>query len=84
MSRAWPLALLVAGLAVLARLAARPQARPAPGNLLPKGEAGRAWQSAVVAGVADAAELLDRLQASGSRQREFHLLGESTFEVRWR
>jgi hypothetical protein len=42
------------------------------------------WRSASVSSVSDASELLDRLEACGFREREFGVLGESSFEVRWR
>jgi hypothetical protein len=44
----------------------------------------RGWRSAVVASVGDASDLLDQLEACGVREREFGVLGESKFEVRWR
>jgi hypothetical protein len=45
---------------------------------------GADWHSAIVPELRAAEELLDRLEASGFAEREFKILGDSTFEVRWR
>jgi hypothetical protein len=42
------------------------------------------WQAVVVPSISAAQELLDLLEARGVSEREFSVLGESKFEVRWR
>jgi len=42
------------------------------------------WRLAAFSGVRDAEEFLDRLEACGYREREFHTLDNSSFAVRWR
>lgn len=42
------------------------------------------WQSTILPTMREAEELLDYLEARGYVEREFHLLGQTTFEVRWR
>ena len=42
------------------------------------------WQSAVVTSVSAASDLLDELESLGVRRREFSVVGQSLFEVRWR
>jgi len=42
------------------------------------------WQAVVVPSLSEAQELLDLLEARGVTEREFSVLGESEFEVRWR
>jgi hypothetical protein len=56
--------------------------RPRAAGHAPSLESG--WRSAALSSLSDASELLDRLEACGFREREFAVLGESSFEVRWR
>jgi hypothetical protein len=42
------------------------------------------WQMATVAGLTDAEDLLDCLEAQGYTDRELVVLGNSSFAVRWR
>lgn len=43
-----------------------------------------AWRSAVVTSLSAASDLLDELESLGVRRREFSILGESLYEIRWR
>jgi len=42
------------------------------------------WQLRTVAGLRDAEELLDCLEAQGYKERELVILGQASFAVRWR
>ena len=42
------------------------------------------WQLRTVAGLRDAEELLDCLEAQGYKYRELVILGKASFAVRWR
>ena len=42
------------------------------------------WQIRTVAGLRDAEELMDSLEAQGYKERELVMLGKASFAVRWR
>lgn len=45
---------------------------------------GKPWQTKTLANLRQVEDLLDSLEAHGFGEREVHILGESTFAVRWR
>lgn len=58
-----------------------PDSRSLPLPVLPEA---KAWRSCLVKSLADAEELLDRLEACHFEEREFIIHDNSSFEVRWR
>jgi hypothetical protein len=50
----------------------------------PKASVHTDWQLTPVAGLSDAEDLLDCLEAQGYAERELVVLGNSSFAVRWR
>jgi len=48
------------------------------------GLASGGWQAALVFDLGDAAEALDQLEATGCADRDFRVVGDSAFEIRWR
>jgi hypothetical protein len=56
--------------------AGRPTSKP--------GLASGGWQAAVVFDLGDAGEALDQLEAVGCADRDFRVVGDSAFEIRWR
>jgi len=49
----------------------------------PRGDP-NAWQSVIVSDLPAAEELLDQMEVEGNQDLELHVLGNSTFLVRWR
>jgi len=45
---------------------------------------GTPWQTKTLSNLRHVEDLLDCLEAQGIKEREVHILGESTFAVRWR
>lgn len=45
---------------------------------------GKPWQTRTLTNLWQVEDLLDNLEACGVEEREVHILGESTFAVRWR
>jgi hypothetical protein len=58
---------------------------PSAGRPDPKpGLVSGGWQASVVSGLGDAGEALDQLEAAGCPDRDFRVVGDSAFEIRWR
>jgi len=59
----------------------QPETHPLPLPVLPPSQE---WRSCFVQSLADAEELLDRLEVCHFQERDFIIHGNTSFEVRWR